>query len=247
MGGQPRRIARPSSYWPRSQSTGLGQGQTHEDLGDRANERGQVQTRSDSQNQAQSNLLFAVDLDEYFGPEQFGESLDFLSNQGDDSINHLRTLCRTLAEQLLTCKRQLALLEPASLPTSSSSQLSTQVIPLASPMGTPGTPVLDQFLQEIGNIFHQRDGTRLQDVLQLEPPLPPAYSRIVSELNMCYPKGQDQALLTRCEQIIPVAEDGIGSAWGAFPDFLARYFRFLRDADPSNLADLYEKLRSLTK
>ena len=114
-------------------------------------------------------------------------------------------------------------------------------------MGIPGTPVLDQFLQEIGNIFHQRDGTRLQDVLQLEPPLPPAYSRIVSELNVCYPKGQDQALVTRCEQIIPVAEDGIGSAWGAFPDFLARYFRFLRDADPSNLADLFEKLRSLTK
>jgi hypothetical protein len=250
LGGQLRselrRIARPSSYWPRSQSTGLGQGQTHEDLGDRANEGGQAQTLSDSQNQAQSNLLFAVDLDEFFGPEQFGEYLDFLSNQGDDSINHLRTLCRTLAEQLLTCKRQLALLEPASLPTSSS-QLSTQVIPLASPMGTPGTPVLDQFLQEIGNIFRQRDGTRLQDVLQLEPPLPPAYSRIVSELNMCYSKGQDQALLTRCEQIIPVAEDGIGSAWGAFPDFLARYFRFLRDADPSNLADLYEKLKSLTK
>lgn len=77
LGGQPRsesrRIARPSSYWPRSQSTGLGQGQTHEDLGDRANERSQAQTPSDSQNQAQSNLLFAVDLDEVFGPEQFGE------------------------------------------------------------------------------------------------------------------------------------------------------------------------------
>lgn len=39
----------------------------------------------------------------------------------------------------------------------------------------------------------------------------------------------------------------MGSAWGAFPDFLARYFRFLRDANPSNLADLYEKLKSLTK
>jgi hypothetical protein len=109
------------------------------------------------------------------------------------------------------------------------------------------TLILDQFLQEIGNIFRQRDGTRLQDVLQLEPPLPPAYSRIVSELKAHFPKGQDQALVTRCEQTIPVAEDGIGSAWGAFPDFLARYFRFLRDADPSNLADLFEKLKSLTK
>ena len=110
-----------------------------------------------------------------------------------------------------------------------------------------GTAVLDQFLQEIGNIFHQRDGVRLQDVLQLEPPLPPAYSNIVSELHAHFPKGQDQALVTRCEQIIPVAGDGIGSTWGAFPDFLARYFRFLRDADPGNLADLFEKLKSLTK
>jgi hypothetical protein len=110
-----------------------------------------------------------------------------------------------------------------------------------------GTPVLDQFLQEIGNIFRQRNGARLQDVLQLEPPLPPAYSSIVSELNTHFPKGQDQALAGRCEGVIPVAEDGIGSAWGAFPDFLARYFRFLRDADPSNLADLYEQLKSLTK
>ena len=106
LGGQlrsePRRIARPSSYWPRSQSTGLGQGQTHEDLGERANERGQAQTPSDSQNQAQSNLLFAVDLDEFLGAEKFGEYLDFLSNQGDDSISHLRTTmqnsCRAVAD-----------------------------------------------------------------------------------------------------------------------------------------------------
>ena len=107
--------------------------------------------------------------------------------------------------------------------------------------------MLDHFLKEISNIFHQRNGNRLQDFLQLEPPLPPAYSSIISELLTHFPKGQDQALVTRCEQIIPVAEDGIGSAWGAFPDFLVRYFRFLRDADPSNLPDLYGKLKSLTK
>jgi hypothetical protein len=246
-GGQPRselrRIARPGSRWTRGQSVRRGQGQAHEDLQDSANEREQVQPQNLSPISAQSNLPSVVDLDEIFRRGQFGEYLDFLSALGNDSIDLLKTLCRTLAEQLLTCKRRLAQLEPAPSPTSSP-QLSTQVTSFELPMGTP---VLDQFLQEIGNIFHQRNGARLQDVLQLEPPLPPAYSSIVSELNTHFRKGQDQALVTRCEEIIPVAEDGIGSAWGAFPDFLARYFRFLRDADPNNLADLYEKLKSLTK
>lgn len=109
------------------------------------------------------------------------------------------------------------------------------------------TPVLNQFLQEISTLVRQRNGTRLQDVLQLEPPLPPVYETIVSELKVHFRKENDQALLARCEQVIPAGEDGIGSAWGAFPDFLARYFRFLRDADPTNLADLYQRLRSLTK
>jgi len=109
------------------------------------------------------------------------------------------------------------------------------------------TPVLNQFLREISSLIQQKNGVRLQDVLQLEPPLPEAYGKMVAELNTVFPKNNDQGLISQCEQIVPPAEDGLGSSWSAFPDFLARYFRFLRDADPTNLADLYEKLKSLTK
>ena len=109
------------------------------------------------------------------------------------------------------------------------------------------TSTIDRLLQEIGNIIKQRAGARLQDVLQLEPPLPPIYSQIVSELHATFPKDNDQGLVGRCEAIVPAADDGLGLEWGAFPDFLARYFRFLRDADPGNLLDLYDKLKTLTK
>lgn len=153
-------------------------------------------------------------------------------------------VCIALATDLARCQQQLA--------QATRTQSPTTVTRAARPTDEPrpaamGTPVLDQFLQEIKNIFHQKNGARLQDTLQLEPPLPPAYSTIVSELNANFRRGNDKGLVTRCEQIIPVAEDGIGSAWSAFPDFLTKYFRFLRDTDPGNLADLYEKLKSLTK
>ncbi len=108
-----------------------------------------------------------------------------------------------------------------------------------------GTPVLDRFLQEVGSIIQRREGGRLQDTLQIEPPLPPAYETIEYELKNHFRRGNDQALVARCEQVIPTHEDG-ASSWGAFPDFLTRYFRFLRDADPGNLTDLYGKLKSLT-
>ena len=108
------RIDWPGSRWPRSQSARRGQGQTHEDLRDSASERGEAQTRTLHPDPTLSNLPPEINLDEIFRRDQFGQHLDFLSSQGNDSTDHLKTLCGTLANQLLTCKLRLAQSEPAS-------------------------------------------------------------------------------------------------------------------------------------
>ena len=114
-------------------------------------------------------------------------------------------------------------------------------------LATMSTSVLDQFLQEVGKALSQRNGLRLQDILQLEPPLPPIYMQLIQELKTNYPSRSEQALVTKCEQTLQPIQNSIGSAGGGFSEFLSKYFRFLRDGNPSDLGDLYERLRSLTK
>ncbi|OOQ87314.1 COP9 signalosome complex subunit 12 [Penicillium brasilianum] len=106
-------------------------------------------------------------------------------------------------------------------------------------------PILDEFLGGIAAQIQNRDGAKLQDFLQIEPPLSEAYQRLIQELRERYPPGPqtDSNLLQRCEALVPRTKGG--SSWTAFPTFMKLYFTFLRDVNTDNLLDTYNQLKAL--
>lgn len=108
------------------------------------------------------------------------------------------------------------------------------------------TPVLDQFLDNLQELVQNRDGTKVQDFLQLEPPLPDSYQRMTDELKQHYAPGSksDAELLQRCEPLVPRSK---GGSWTAFPTFVKLYLIFLRDMNTENLLETYNQLKSLLK
>lgn len=105
--------------------------------------------------------------------------------------------------------------------------------------------VLDQFLAGIADLVRSRDGHKLQDFLQIEPPLPDIYRQMVDQLRQYYPQGQDAELQRRCEGLVPRTKGG--GSWAAFPTFMKLYFTFLRDVNVDNLLETYNMLKGLLK
>lgn len=115
-------------------------------------------------------------------------------------------------------------------------------------MAAQATPVLDRFLSGIADIVRSRDGAKLQDFLQIEPPLSEIYQQMLVELRQQYPSGsrKEADLLRRCEGLVPRSKD-TSSSWIAFPTFMKLYFTFLRDVNVENLLDTYNLLKGLLK
>ncbi|KAJ6126533.1 hypothetical protein N7523_002145 [Penicillium sp. IBT 18751x] len=106
------------------------------------------------------------------------------------------------------------------------------------------TPILDQFLSSVAGFVQNRDGAKLQDFLQIEPPLSDIYQQMIQELRRRYPSPQgDNELLQRCEGLVPRTKGA--SSWTAFPTFMKLYFAFLRDVNVDNLLETYNRLRGL--
>lgn len=114
-------------------------------------------------------------------------------------------------------------------------------------MAAPGPVVLNDFLRSIAELTNERDGAKLQDFLQLEPPLPEIYQKMALELRQYYPANTqgDAELLKRCEALVP--RNRSGPPWTAFPVFMKLYFTFLRDANVENLLETYDMLKGLLK
>ncbi|KAJ9299858.1 hypothetical protein DTO271G3_2742 [Paecilomyces variotii] len=112
-------------------------------------------------------------------------------------------------------------------------------------MAAPGSVVLNNFLRSIAELTNERDGAKLQDFLQLEPPLPEIYQKMAMELRQYYPANTqgDAELLKRCEALVPRTRSG--PPWTAFPVFMKLYFTFLRDANVENLLETYDMLKGL--
>lgn len=112
-------------------------------------------------------------------------------------------------------------------------------------MAAQQTPVLHRFLSDVADLVRDHNGAKLQDFLQIEPPLPPIYSQMVDELRRFYPSGQhgDAELLRRCEGLVPRPKGG--SSWIAFPTFMKLYLSFLRDVNVDNLLETYNLLKGL--
>ena len=109
------------------------------------------------------------------------------------------------------------------------------------------TTVLDQFLGSVADLVQKRDGAKLQDFLQIEPPLSDIYQRMIEELRQRYAPGprSDAELQQRCEALVPRAKGA--SSWTAFPTFMKLYLTFLRDVNVDNLLETYNLLKALLK
>lgn len=109
------------------------------------------------------------------------------------------------------------------------------------------SPVLDQFLGNLQEIVQNRDGSKLQDFLQLEPPLSEIYQRLTAELRQHYAAGAktDADILQRCERLVTRTKSG--SSWAAFPVFMKMYLIFLREMNTDNLLETYNQLKALLK
>lgn len=109
-------------------------------------------------------------------------------------------------------------------------------------------PTLDQFLGEIAGIIKEKNGTQLQEYLIYEPPLPPLYNKIVSEIKQFYPTNSQKALENKCISFIPEYDEGDdGGSRTSFVMFMVKYFTFLRDVNVDNLIETHELLKALLK
>jgi hypothetical protein len=106
---------------------------------------------------------------------------------------------------------------------------------------------LNSFLEQVVNTVKERNGEKLVDILQIEPPFAPAYEQLISDLRRRYPAGSDERIETICEQRMQDFLDEIDTTWGAFPLFLREYFRFIRDVDIANLVITHAQLMGLLK
>lgn len=106
---------------------------------------------------------------------------------------------------------------------------------------------LNRFLGEISAILREQNGQRLQQYLVIEPPFAEIYNTLITEVRRTFPKDQEEALESRCNDLLPEARDGVdgSSSWTAFTKFMVAYFGFLRDVDVSNLLDTYNLLSDL--
>ena len=107
---------------------------------------------------------------------------------------------------------------------------------------------LDRFLEEIVKIVQERNGAQLQQYLIIEPPFPPLYAQIVSELRQTYPEFNQAPLEEKCKNFITEYEVGEeGGSRLSLISFLVRYLKFIRDLDVNNLVETHDLLKGLLK
>ena len=108
--------------------------------------------------------------------------------------------------------------------------------------------MIDKFLGEIIRILLAKNGEQLQQYLILEPPLPPLYNQIVSELKQVYPASSQTLLEAKCKSFIPEKdEEEVGGSRIPFISFMVKYFSFLRDVNVDNLVETHDMLKALLK
>ena len=110
------------------------------------------------------------------------------------------------------------------------------------------TTTTDNFLREVARILREKNGAQLQDYMVLEPPLPPLYNQMVSELKQAYPIFNEAPLENKIKDFIPEYEEGDdGASNASFLTFVLKYLSFLRDVNVEQLVETHDMLKSLLK
>jgi hypothetical protein len=97
---------------------------------------------------------------------------------------------------------------------------------------------------------------QISAIVIIEPPFPADHEELIQSLRNNYPEDDDDAD-ERLEQLIKrvvtetaESEDADGrpvQSWSAMVTFLIEWMAFLRDVDPNNLLEVYQRLSELLK
>jgi hypothetical protein len=95
---------------------------------------------------------------------------------------------------------------------------------------------------------------QISAIVIIEPPFPADHEELIQSLRNNYPEDDDDAD-ERLEQLIKrvvtetaESEDADGrpvQSWSAMVTFLIEWMAFLRDVDPNNLLEVYQRLSEL--
>jgi hypothetical protein len=106
----------------------------------------------------------------------------------------------------------------------------------------------------LNGAIHAGNANQLKDIVIIEPPYPSDHQELIQSLQNNYPEG-DSNTEQRLEQLIKrvvsetaESEDADGrpvQSWGSLVTFLIGWMAFLRDVDPNNLLEVYQRLSEL--
>ena len=109
------------------------------------------------------------------------------------------------------------------------------------------TPIVDEFINEIGHALVGRDGTKLKNILQIQHPLQGIYQNLRQELIAHFNVFNDEDLRAACGRLNPHTSTGEENPWTQLPDCIYTYLKLLRDMDTNKLPEVYDYLSSLVK
>lgn len=101
-----------------------------------------------------------------------------------------------------------------------------------------------QFLSQVRGFLKTRNGERLRQWLQVEPPVPDQYHALSQELRSI------ASIEKLVEQHLPEEDDlpqDQGTAWRGFNAFMEDYLKYWRDVDFEDLLGAHDLLMGLTK
>jgi hypothetical protein len=120
------------------------------------------------------------------------------------------------------------------------------------------TPTINKFLAGLARVANSGNAEELRNWLPIEPPFAPTYTKVIDELRLHFApptstpnafqastNSQVDALILKTDSALSSVRLSTGDEWSGFSNFVAQYLRFIRDVNPVNLLDTYDKLTDL--
>jgi hypothetical protein len=121
--------------------------------------------------------------------------------------------------------------------------------------GNMASPTIDRFLGGLAQVANSGNGEELASWLPIEPPFNLTYADVIQEMRSRFPSkskfgvkaplSDTDEIVLKAKSLLSSVQTSTGDDWSNFSQFVAQYLCFIRDVDPSNLLDTYDKLTDL--